>query len=84
MRIWARVLLDAKVKNNVVYNIKGIYNPNHLYNYMTDICEMLKLPVPLVLDKHIRSLMQFGMAKFSPNEFVETFPYDRLVIEVYE
>ena len=75
---------NTKLKYDTVYNIEGEYDPDNLFLYMSDICAILKIPVPVILNKHLRTLKEHGMAKFLPDEFVESFPYDKLLIEIFD
>ena len=84
MKFWARLILDGKVKGNTVYKIPGQYDPEKLFDYLTEICETLNITVPIALEKHYKQLRNYHMAKFLPTEFMDTFPYDRLVIELFE
>ena len=46
-----------------------------------DICDKLDIATPVVLPQHFVNFVRFHNCRFYEHDFVESFPYDRLVLE---
>lgn len=77
MTVWARVLKEQKVLNDLIYSSEK----ESFEQMLRNICQKLDLPTPLVLEKHKKQFKMFGQAKFISEEFVESVDLDRLIIE---
>ena len=42
------------------------------------------IPRPILIDRHCRDLDAFGRVIFRPSDFIESFPYDQLEVELSE
>ena len=82
MRIWAKNMVDGKVINDYIYNIPGNFDIHEFPNYITSICEKLDNPTPIILVKHIKNFILFNSTFFSPDEFVESYHYDKFEISL--
>ncbi len=52
-----------------------------IFGYLSDICEELDIPTPVMLKTHIFNYAKFRTVKFLPRDFTETPEFDKLVIE---
>ena len=82
MKLWIKTIKGEKITTSILYDIKGIYSPNKLLDYLTDICFSLDIPRPIVLDKHLKEMEKFNHTIFKTNDFVESVNFDKLWIEV--
>lgn len=46
-------------------------------------CKEFDVSCPVVLNKHERELCQFSRTSFSPNDFLDAFPYTTLALEIF-
>lgn len=81
VKIWVRLVREEKIVKSWIYSADGPWAPERFYGFVHDICSEMDLPTPLVLNKHISHFQEFNNAKFLPGDFVESFPYDFLVLE---
>jgi hypothetical protein len=81
MRIWAKLMTDGKICKQTVYENPEKLTYSHFFEYMTDICQELDIPTPVLTKTHIFNFAKFNHVKFIPRDFVESLGYDRLVIE---
>lgn len=44
-------------------------------------CRKLDIPQPMILPKNERDFEQFSLTRFTPEQFMESVPFDRLEIE---
>jgi hypothetical protein len=80
-KIWAKVMADDKIRTQFMYKNDGIFLPEDFQIYMTDICYVLNLPSPLVINAYIRDFCEFNHMRFKPSDFVEKIDFDAFVVE---
>lgn len=74
-------MTDGKICKQTVYENPEKLTYSHFFEYMTDICQELDIPTPVLTKTHIFNFAKFNHVKFIPRDFVESLGYDRLVIE---
>ncbi len=85
MRVWAKTLKDHKIRTQVVQEFSPA-RPLGLYEWtiiIHELCQTLDLERPVILNKHIQDLNQFGHAFFRQSDFMDLISYDLLEIEVF-
>jgi hypothetical protein len=81
MKIWAKLITDGKIKEQYVYEKDERLTYSRFFDYLTDICQALDIPTPVLLKTHIFNFAKFNHVKFVQRDFVETFDYDQLFLE---
>jgi hypothetical protein len=81
MKIWAKLLIDGKIKKQIVYERKEKITYSHFFDYLTEMCQTLDIPTPVLMKTHIFNFEKFNQVKFTSRDFVETFSYDALWLE---
>ena len=81
MKIWAKLMLDGKIKKQIVYEKDEKLTYSHFFDYLTDICSELDIPTPVLLKTHIFNFAKFNRVKFLPRDFVDKLGYDQFFIE---
>ena len=81
MKIWAKLITDGKIKNQIVYEKDEKLTYSHFFDYLTEICQRLDIPTPVLMKTHIFNYAKFNHVKFVPKDFVEHFAYDQLFLE---
>jgi hypothetical protein len=81
--LFAKTLIDGKVKKTYKYVINEEFEIGHFEGYIKDICEHFDSPSPIVLAKHIRDYILFNTTTFVKDDFIENIKFDKLVIETY-
>ena len=74
-------MTDGKICKQTVYENPEKLTYSHFFEYMTDICQELDIPTPVLTKTHIFNFAKFNHVKFIPRDFVESLGYDRVVIE---
>ena len=81
IRIWAKVIKKDKiVKQYVLEKIESM-DYSLFYSYVAEICEKLDIPTPVIIKTHIFNYAKYNTLRFKPEDFVESFNYDKLVLE---
>lgn len=81
MRIWAKLMTDGRIKKEFVYENAEKLTYSHFFDYLTDICQTLDIPTPVLLKTHIFNFAKFNHVKFVTRDFVESLGYDCLFLE---
>ena len=80
-RIWGKVLKDGHIVRQVTYEREEKFSYSRFFSYLTDICDALDVPTPILLKPHIFNYAKFNHVIFRPSDFMEDVPFDRLVLE---
>lgn len=74
MKVWAKIVIDHKVKNSVVIPV----DPENFYDGLTQIAAALKIPTPIVTQSQIDNFLEFNLLKLKQRDFIESIPFDIL------
>lgn len=81
MRIWVKLMTEGKIKKQYVYENEEKLTYSHFFDYLTDICQAMDIPTPVVTKVHIFNFAKFNHVKFTGRDFVENLGYDCLFLE---
>ena len=81
MRIWAKLMMDGKIRKQYVYENPEKLTYSHFFDYLTEICQALDIPTPVLTKTHIFNFAKFNHVKFVSRDFVESLGYDNLFLE---
>ena len=80
-KIWAKTVLDHKVKKSIIHDCGERVNIVNFYSTVRAICEKLKIPTPVILNVYAENFVEFNILKFKQRDFLEEIPFDALVLE---
>lgn len=80
-RIWAKIIVGEKIKKQLTYEREDKFTYSQFFNYLSDICEGLDIPTPILLKTHIFNYAKFRTVRFLPRDFAEPPDFDKLVLE---
>ena len=81
VRIWAKVLIKDKIAKQTVFERDGDIDYSEFFNYLTNICETLDIPTPVLIKTHLFNYAKYNSVKFYQADFVEPISFDKLVLE---
>ena len=81
MRIWAKLMTDGRIRQQYVYENAEKLTYSHFFTYLTEICQALDIPTPVLTKTHIFNFAKFNHVKFPTRDFVDTLGYDYLFLE---
>ena len=81
MRIWAKLMTDGHIKKQIVYEKPEKLTYSRFFDYLTEICQQLDIPTPVLTKTHIFNFAKFNHVKFVKSDFVETLGYGHLMLE---
>lgn len=80
-KIWAKTITDHKITGSYLYHSADKFDGKEFLYYLTDICHEMDIPTPVLLKSHVKNYALFNIAKFRKSDFVESVPFDNLVLE---
>lgn len=84
VKMFAKTIKNEKVQKTYKFELDEDFEIDHFYDYMKSVCDHFDSPTPIVLAKHIRDYIIFGLVTFRPDDFIEKVFFDKLVIETYK
>ena len=81
IKLWVQLITDNKLKKNIMYESDKNYSRETFFTHLTEICYRLNIPTPCILPAHFSSFENFNNMRFFPRDFVESFEYDKMIIE---
>ncbi len=81
IKIWAKIMVDHKIKKDIIYESMENYSRDELFEHVSEICHLLDIPTPVLINAHFSSYENFNNIKFLPRDFVESIDFDNLVLE---
>lgn len=81
IRLWAKVMVDHKIKKDLIYESIEQYSRDTFFLHISEICHQLDIPTPVLINAHFSTYENFNNIKFLPRDFVESIDFDNLVIE---
>ncbi|HEY8419683.1 MAG TPA: hypothetical protein VIL03_04545 [Clostridia bacterium] len=79
--IWVRTLTEDKLQKNAIIDFDEKFNKNKFFDYVSNICNELDIPTPVILEKHINHFTSFNNTQFTKGDFVEAVDFDKLILE---
>ena len=80
-RIWAKVYRDDRIVKQLTYAREEKFVYADFFRYLTDICDGLDIPTPVLLKPHLFQFAKFRHVVFRPSDFLEDVGFDRLMLE---
>ncbi len=81
MKIWAKVMVDGKIKQQTVYERDEELTYSKFFEYLSEICTSLDVPTPVLVKAHLFNFAKFNHVKFVQSDFVESISFDNLFLE---
>ncbi len=81
IRIWAKLYRGEHIEKQLTYEREGAFTYADFFLYLAEICDALDVPTPVLLKTHLFHYAKFHHAVFRPRDFVESVPFDKLVLE---
>ena len=79
--IWAKVYRGGRIAKQTTYRREEKFTYSRFFEYLAEICGELDVPTPVLLKAHIFQYAKFNHVVFRPADFMESVPFERLVLE---
>ena len=80
-RIWAKVFSEDHIIKQHVYEKEEPFAYSSFFTYLTEICDALDVPTPVLLKTHIMNYAKFNTVTFRPADYMEEVPFQKMVLE---
>lgn len=81
LKIWAKIMVDHKIKKDIIYESIENYSRETFFDHVSEICYQLNIPTPVLINAHYNTYENFNNIKFLPRDFVESVDFDYLIFE---
>lgn len=81
MKIWAKLITDGKIRKQYVYERNERLTYSRFFDYLSDVCQALDVPTPVLMKTHVFNFAKFNHVRFTARDFVESLGYDQLLLE---
>ncbi len=81
MKLWGKVMIADKIIRQVVIERDERVTYSHFFDYLTELCEKLDIPTPVLLKPHVMQFAKFRHVKFTPRDFVDSVDFDKFWVE---
>ena len=81
IRIWAKVMKKDKIAKQYVLERAENMDYSEFFGYLTEICEALDVPTPVLIKTHIFNYAKYNVVRFKKEDFIEVIDFDKLVLE---
>lgn len=85
LNFWARLIKDNKLQQQ--YTVEVAANQDaalQLKDGLAKVCYHLDLAQPMVQEKHLRDMQQYGFTRFLPESFMEDVPFDKMDVSIFD
>lgn len=72
---------EGKIVAQTTYEEDEKFSYARFFNYLTEICDKLDVPTPVLLKTHLFHYAKYRHTVFRPSDFMEEISFDRLVLE---
>lgn len=80
-RIWAKVYQEDHIEKQTVYKREETFSYADFFTYLTEICDALDIPTPVLLKPHLMNYAKFNSVTFRPADYMEEVPFQKFVLE---
>lgn len=80
-RIWAKVMNEDHIERQTVYERSERFSYADFFGYLSEICDELDVPTPVLLKPHLFQYAKFNRVTFAQRDFVEEIAFSKLVLE---
>ncbi len=85
-RLWAKLFTDNRMLNDIVIenNDLTLNRTKKVFDAVDEVCREFDLSRPVWLDVNIADFKRISKTRFRADNFIDSFPYDYLEIQVIE
>lgn len=83
IKYWTKLInSDGKIIKDYVVERKK-FEASLLHETLSEVCDKLDVPTPIILSKHISNLTNYNSAIFLPADFLEKVKFVKMIVEIY-
>ncbi len=84
MKLWSKCIQSHKTLLSQVqdFDLAPVYDTDTWNAILTEVCHSFDISRPLLMEKNLRELKEFGITVFKKPDFIDDFRYDKLELEI--
>ena len=82
IKIWGKVITNEKIVKSKTVSVDT--ENTTFFDMLANLCHLLNIPTPVLLDKHAYDFNVFGICTFKPDDFIEEIAFDRFSLELFK
>lgn len=83
MRVWSMIRKGEKVSQEYEQEIQRVdWTIERLQDILSDVCKKIDIERPIVMQKHVNQLKQYGNTKFMQSDFLDIIGFTSFEIEL--
>lgn len=84
LKLWIRLIRDNKLTGQFTAPVKAASAADMLAEGLREGCYELDLAQPMVQEKHLKDIRQYGFTRFLPESFMEDVSFDRMEVRIFD
>ncbi len=85
LKIWVKLTKDNKLKDQFLAPAAHTEDTElMLKEGLREACYKLDLAQPIVQQKHLEDMNQYGFTRFLPESFMEDVDFDRMDVKIFD
>ena len=84
LKFWAKLIKDNKLMDQHLSPVVKEDIEDILQDGLSQACYGLDLARPIVQDKHLRDMREYGFTRFLPESFMEDVDFDKMEIRIFD
>ena len=84
MKLWSKCIKNHKTVLSQVkdFDLAPVYDIETWNRVLTEVCMTFDISRPLLMNKNLRELREFGTTAFKKADFIDDFSFDKLELEI--
>ncbi len=84
-RLWGKIIKDTHmIQDSVIEDDSDDTRTHKIFRGLDTLCEQFNIARPIWLDSNIKDFKQFRKVRFNADNFIDTYPFDYLEIQIIE
>lgn len=79
IKIWGKLTTNDKIIKSKTIEVDE--KSTSFFDMLKNLCGILNIPTPVLLDKHVYDFNLFNMCVFKPDDFVESVIFDKFILQ---
>lgn len=82
IKIWGKVISNEKIVKSKTVSVDT--ENTTFFDMLSNLCHLLNIPTPVLLDKHAYDFNVFGICTFKQDDFIEEIAFDKFSLEIFK
>lgn len=84
LKLWVKLIKDNKLIDQHLSPVEETDTEQMLTEGLNAACYALDLARPIVQQKHLQDMGQYGFTRFLPESFMEEVAFDKMEVRIFD